>query len=371
MKFVDEYRQPEAVAKLAAAIRQTVTRPWTIMEVCGGQTHAIIKYGIDQMLPPGLRLLHGPGCPVCVTPHEIIDAAVEIAGQRGTIICSFGDMLRVPGSGSDLAHARAAGGDVRSVYSPLDAVTLAARHPNHEVVFLAVGFETTAPVTALAIREAHRQQLRNFSMLVAHVRVPPALRAILSDAGNHVQAFLAAGHVCTIMGWQEYPAIAAEFRVPIVVTGFEPVDLLEGIWMAVRQLESGRCDVENQYARAVRPAGNVAAIELLESVYEVVDCHWRGLGIIRNGGLRLRPEWKQFDALQRFQLRQSTESHGSECRAGDVLRGIIRPDECPAFGTQCTPEMPLGAPMVSNEGACAAYYRYGRSTKSLPTVASS
>lgn len=369
MKYVDEYRNPDAAQKLATAIRQMVTRPWAIMEVCGGQTHSIMKHGIDQMLPPDVRLLHGPGCPVCVTPQKVIDTAIALAIDKHIMICSFGDMMRVPGASGNLLQARARGGDVRPVYSPLDAVTLAEHHPNREVVFLAVGFETTAPVTALAVREAQRLQLSNFSMIVAHVRVPPAIRAILSDSENCVQAFLAAGHVCTIMGWEEYPEIAAEFRVPIVVTGFEPLDLLEGIWMTVQQLESGRAEVENQYARSVRQQGNRDAIALIESAYEVADCPWRGLGIIPRGGLRLRSELRRFDALQRFSVGQPVNGVANECLAGEVLRGVIRPDECPAFGTRCTPDMPLGAPMVSSEGACAAYHRYGRSTQSLTVVA--
>jgi hydrogenase expression/formation protein HypD len=360
MRFVDEYRDPAAARALAAAIRREASRPWTLMEVCGGQTHSILRHGIDRLLPEGLELLHGPGCPVCVTPQEVIDAAVALAGRPGVTFCSFGDMLRVPGTAGDLALARARGADVRAVYSPLDAVQLARDHPAREVVFFAVGFETTAPVTALAVREARRSGLGNFSVLAAHVRVPPALRAILADPLNRVQAFLAAGHVCTVMGWGEYTDIAADHRVPVVVTGFEPLDLLEGILMAVRQLEAGRHEVENQYARSVRAEGNTAARELIDAVYRVADCPWRGLGVIPGGGLRLRPELARYDAARKFDLAAPPAAGCPECRAGEVLRGLLKPSECAAFGRGCTPETPLGAPMVSSEGACAAYWRYGR-----------
>lgn len=360
MKYVDEYRDPAAVRALTTAIHQTVTKSWTLMEVCGGQTHSIMRHGLDQLLPAGLELLHGPGCPVCVTPQEIIDAAIELAGRPQIIMTSFGDMLRVPGSKGDLTLARARGADVRAVYSPLDAVRIAQENPTRDVVFFAVGFETTAPVTALAVRETLRLDVPNFSLLVAHVRVPPALRALLSDPENRVQAFLAAGHVCTIMGWEEYTEIASKYCVPIVVTGFEPLDLLEGTLMAVKQLESGRHEVENQYARSVRKEGNMAARDLIESVYVVADCPWRGLGVIPGGGLRIRPELSRFDTAKKFALALASVDTCSECRAGDVLRGLISPNECSAFGTRCTPDSPLGAPMVSAEGTCAAYWRYGR-----------
>jgi hydrogenase expression/formation protein HypD len=360
MKFIDEYRSGEDARSLADAIRRTVSRPWTIMEVCGGQTHAIMKFGIDQMLPPEIRVIHGPGCPVCVTPQEHIDTAIGLASGRKVILCSFGDMLRVPGRAGDLLRARSEGADVRTVYSPLDAVDIAEQNPAREVVFFAVGFETTAPVSALAVTQARARGLTNFSLLVAHVTVPGALRALLGMPGNTVQGILAAGHVCTVMGWDEYVGLADEYRVPIVVTGFEPVDLLEGILRTVRQLESGRCEVENQYSRAVKRFGNEAARTLIDSVYQVADCPWRGLGVIPKGGLRLRPEWSDFDAGLRFGLCNIGPEPESECRAGDVLRGVIKPDQCPAFGTRCHPDNPLGAPMVSSEGACAAYWKYGR-----------
>ncbi|MBX7103971.1 MAG: hydrogenase formation protein HypD [Gemmataceae bacterium] len=360
MKFVDEYRDAEGARALAEGIRRAVTRPWTIMEVCGGQTHAIMKFGIDQMLPGEIRVIHGPGCPVCVTPQEYIDSAIDLACRRKVMLCSFGDMLRVPGSAGSLLQAPSRGADVRTVYSPLDAVEIAALNPAREVVFFAVGFETTAPVTALAVTQARARGLNNFSLLVAHVTVPGALRALLGMPGNTVQGILAAGHVCTVMGWHEYVSLADGFRVPIVVTGFEPVDLLEGILRTVRQLEAGRHVVENQYSRAVREFGNESARRLIDSVYRVADCSWRGLGIIPQGGLRLRPEWCDYDAEVRFGRCENGLEPESECRAGDVLRGLIRPDQCPAFGTRCHPENPLGAPMVSSEGACAAYWKYGR-----------
>jgi len=338
------------------------------MEVCGGQTHSLLRHGIQLLLPDGLSVRHGPGCPVCVTPQEVIDTALALAVRPGVTFCSFGDMLRVPGSSGNLTQARARGADVRPVYSPLDAVRIARDLPGREVTFFGVGFETTAPVTALAVLEAERLGLRNFSILAAHVRVPPALRAILADPANRIQAFLAAGHVCTVMGWEEYLEIAAEFRVPVVITGFEPLDLLEGILLAVRQLESGRCAVENQYARSVRRLGNMPARGLIESVYEIADCPWRGLGVIPRGGLRLRPEWAAFDAVQKFDLEMVPAAAAGECRSGEVLRGLLRPDQCPAFGTRCTPDTPLGAPMVSSEGACSAYWRYRCRLPSLPIV---
>lgn len=360
MKFLDEYRDAAGARTLAAAIRAAVTRPWTIMEVCGGQTHSLIRNGIDQVLPPEIRLVHGPGCPVCVTPQETIDRALAIAARPDVILCTFGDMLRVPGSHGDLARARAKGADVRPVYSPLDAVQIARAEPARVVVFFAVGFETTAPVTALAAREARRCSLTNFALLAAHVRVPPAMRAILADPHNRVQGFLAAGHVCAVMGYAEYHELAAEFRVPIVVTGFEPLDLLEGILMTIRQLEQGRHEVENQYARVVRQEGNPQGQALIAEVYEVADRPWRGLGVIPRGGLRLTEAYADFDAERRFPMELPAQVEASECRAGEVLRGLLSPQDCPAFGTRCTPEQPLGAPMVSSEGACAAYWKYGR-----------
>jgi len=360
MRYVDEYRDGEAAGRLVAAIKATVTRPWTIMEICGGQTHAIVKFGLDELLPDLVTLVHGPGCPVCVTPAGTVDAAVEIAGRPDVIFCSFGDMLRVPGTGVDLQSVKAAGGDVRIVYSPLDAVALARRHPDRQVVFFAVGFETTAPANAMAAYQAGRLGLENFSLLVAHVLVPPAVEAILSAPANRVQGFLAAGHVCTVMGFTEYEPIARRYRVPIVVTGFEPVDILQGLYMCLRQLEAGRADVENQYSRVVTREGNGPAQGLMREVFEVTDRNWRGIGVIPNSGLRLRAEYAAFDAERRFPLSPPRASESSRCIAGLVLQGVKRPHDCPAFGGECTPEHPLGAPMVSSEGACAAYYQHRR-----------
>ncbi|MCC6860956.1 MAG: hydrogenase formation protein HypD [Bryobacterales bacterium] len=365
MKFLDEYRDPEAVARLASAIRKRVTRPWTLMEICGGQTHTILKSGLPDLLPPEISLLHGPGCPVCVTPVELIDRAVAIAARPEVIFTSFGDMLRVPGSSRSLFNAKAGGADVRIVYSPLDAVKLARANPSREVVFFAVGFETTAPANAMAVWQAAREGLRNFSVLVAHVLVPPAMEAILSAPDCRVNAFLAAGHVCTVMGYQEYEPIAARYRVPIVVTGFEPVDLLEGIHMAVQQLESGRAEVENQYSRSVRRDGNLPARQRIAEVFEISPRCWRGIGEIPASGLRLREPYRAFDAESRFAMEGLRSFESPECIAGLVLRGVKKPHECPAFGTLCTPESPLGAPMVSSEGACAAYHQYARHARSL------
>jgi len=360
MKFVDEYRDAAVVKSLVAAIARATTRPWTVMEICGGQTHAIVKFGLDEMLPPGITLVHGPGCPVCVTPVELIDQAVELARRPGVILCSFGDMLRVPGTTIDLLTAKARGGDVRIVYSPLDAVALARSHPTREVVFFAVGFETTAPANALAVTRAHREGLHNFSMLVSHVLVPPAMRAILGAPDNQVQGFLAAGHVCAVMGTAEYGPIAREFGVPIVVTGFEPVDILEGLLRCIRQLEAGQAAVENAYTRAVRDEGNPAARALVREAFMVVDRNWRGLGPIPGSGLGLRPELAEHDAPGKFGLPPAALGAPGECISGEIMRGVKKPFQCPAFGTRCTPESPLGAPMVSNEGACAAYYKYRR-----------
>ncbi len=358
MKFVDEYRDPRLARELAEAIRRTVTRPWTIMEICGGQTHAIVRFGIDRLLPPTIRLVHGPGCPVCVTPVELIDKAIAIARRPGVIFCSFGDMLRVPGSKGDLFSAKAEGADVRIVYSPLDALALARRHPDREVVFFAVGFETTAPANAMAVYQAKRENIRNFSILCAHVLVPPAIEAILSASGNQVQGFLAAGHVCAVMGYTEYEPLARKYNVPIVVTGFEPLDILQGIYMLIRQLEEGRAEVENQYARVVRREGNRQAQALIQEVFQVVHRKWRGMGSIPRSGLGLREAYAAYDAERKFQVTTLTAEEDSECIAGLVLQGKARPPDCPAFGVRCTPERPLGAPMVSSEGACAAYYRY-------------
>ena len=361
MKYVDEYRDPALAGRLLAEIRRTATRPWTIMEVCGGQTHTIVREGLDRLLPESITLVHGPGCPVCVTPAETLDRAIGIASRPGVTLCSFGDMLRVPGTAGNLLAARAGGADVRMVYSPLDAVALAAAEPSRTVVFFAVGFETTAPATALAVLRARAMGLANFRVLAAHVLVPPAMAAVLADPDCPVQAFLAAGHVCTVVGSRPYEPLAARFGVPIVVTGFEPADLLEGILLAVRQLESGRAEVENQYARCVRPDGNPEALRAVETVYEPTDRAWRGLGVLPASGLRVRDGFADFDAERLFPAPPTAAAEGSgECRAGEVLRGRLRPDRCPAFGTRCTPEHPLGAPMVSSEGACAAYFRYGR-----------
>ncbi len=358
MKFVDEYRDPQAAAQYAEGLARLVTRPWTLMEVCGGQTHAIVRFGIDQLLPPGLTLVHGPGCPVCVTPVELIDQALEIAGRPEVIFCSFGDMLRVPGSRDNLLAVKARGGEVRIVYSPLDAVALARANPERQVVFFAVGFETTAPANALAVHQAREEGLANFSLLVSHVLVPPAIEAILSSPGNLVQGFLAAGHVCTVMGWEEYEPLSQKYQVPIVVTGFEPLDILQGVYMCVRQLEEGRAEVENQYARNVRRQGNEAAIGLIRRVFEVVPRKWRGVGQIPHSGLGLRPEYGAFDAETRFAVSGIQAEEDSQCQSGLVLQGRLKPHQCPAFGNRCTPEHPLGATMVSSEGACAAYYRY-------------
>jgi hydrogenase expression/formation protein HypD len=360
MKYLDEYRDAEAARSYAQALARRVTRSWTIMEVCGGQTHTIIRFALDQLLPPEITLVHGPGCPVCVTPVELIDKAVEIASRPGVIFASFGDMLRVPGTRGDLLGVKARGGDVRMVYSPLEAVALARANPGREIVFFAVGFETTAPAHAMAVVQAAREGLRNFSLLVSHVLVPPAIEAVLSSPDNSVQGFLAAGHVCTVMGYEEYEPLARRYRVPIVVTGFEPLDILQGVAMCVEQLEEGRGEVENQYTRSVRREGNERARRLLSDVFQVVPRKWRGLGEIPRSGLGLRPSYAAFDAELRFGLAGDRVEESGECMSGVILRGRAKPPDCPAFGTRCTPEHPLGAPMVSAEGACAAYYRYRR-----------
>jgi hydrogenase expression/formation protein HypD len=360
MKFLDEYRDGERARQLAQEIHRVTTRPWNIMEVCGGQTHAIVKFGIDELLPKQITLIHGPGCPVCVTPLEMIDKALEIAARPGIIFTSFGDMLRVPGSTTDLLSVKAGGGDVRIVYSPLDAMKLAEQNPDKEVVFFGVGFETTAPATAMAVYQAAHRGLKNFSMLISHVLVPPAIEALMSSPNCKVQGFLAAGHVCAVMGYEEYPPIAAKYHVPIVVTGFEPLDIFQGVLMVVQQLESGRAEVENQYARAVRREGNQPAQELIRKVFKVVTRKWRGVGEIPKSGLGLNNAYAAFDAEKKFGLADHHVDEPAECLSGLVLQGQIKPHECPAFGTRCTPEHPLGATMVSSEGACAAYYRYRR-----------
>jgi hydrogenase expression/formation protein HypD len=365
MKYLDEYRDQAAALKLQQAIRATTTRPWTLMEICGGQTHTIVKYGIDELLPPEITLVHGPGCPVCVTPLEQIDKAITIASHPDVIFCSYGDMLRVPGSRGDLLAVKAGGGDVRMVYSPLDCLHLAERHPDRVVVFFAVGFETTAPANAMAVWQARRRGLDNFAVLVSHVLVPPAMSALLESPSNRVQGFLAAGHVCTIMGCDEYEPLAQRFRIPIVITGFEPVDLLEGVYRCVRMLESGVWGVDNQYARAVRPDGNTRAREVIDEVFEVTDRSWRGIGRIPRSGFKLRAEFERFDAERRFAVAHVTTEESRICISGQILQGLKKPHECPAFGAECTPATPLGATMVSSEGACAAYYHYGRLRKGL------
>ncbi len=360
MKHVDEYRDRERVAALAARIARAVTRPWVLMEVCGGQTHAIVRYGLDRMLPPELELVHGPGCPVCVTSLETIDRAHAIASQAGVVFTSFGDMLRVPGSHGDLLALKSRGADVRVVYSPLDAVDLARREPRRRVVFFGIGFETTAPANAMALRVAKRQGLANFSMLASHVLVPPAIAWILQAPGNRVQGFLGPGHVCAVMGLREYVSLSARYRVPIVVTGFEPVDLLQGVLRAVEQLEEGRASAENQYARTIGDEGNRQARELLEEVFEVADRKWRGIGTIPKSGYRIAHAYRAHDAEKVFDADVIQTREPPACISGLVLRGLKKPCDCPAFGRACTPETPLGATMVSAEGACAAYYQYGR-----------
>jgi hydrogenase expression/formation protein HypD len=360
MKYIDEYRDAEAAKKFAEAIRQITTCEWTLMEICGGQTHAIVKYGVDELLPPQITLLHGPGCPVCVTPVELIDKATEIASQPGVIFTSFGDMLRVPGTQHDLLSSKAAGADVRMVYSPLDALKLAQENPERQVVFFAVGFETTAPANAMSVYLARQQSIKNFSILVSHVLVPPAVEAILSSPRNRVQGFLAAGHVCAVMGYREYEPLAKKYHVPFVVTGFEPLDILQGIYMTVKQLEEGCVEVENQYARAVQRNGNEEAQRIMNEVFTVVNRKWRGIGEIPLSGLGLGAAYAEFDAEKRFGVADYHAEESGECLSGLVLQGEKNPQQCPAFGTRCTPEHPLGATMVSTEGACAAYYRYRR-----------
>jgi hydrogenase expression/formation protein HypD len=382
MKYLDEYRDGASAEQLVAAIARRVTRPWTLMEVCGGQTHTIVKYGIDKLLPPltlpsppgaggegrvrGVELVHGPGCPVCVTSLEMIDRAHAIASRPGVTFCSFGDMVRVPGSRGDLLQVKSQGGDVRVVYSPLDAVNLAAAHPERQVVFFAIGFETTAPPNAMAVWLARKRRLTNFSMLVAHVLVPPVITAILQAPDNRVQGFLGPGHVCTVMGCGEYEPIARRYRVPIVITGFEPLDLLHGILLTVGQLEAGQAVVENAYARAVRTEGNPQSRRLIEDVFEVCDRKWRGVGLIPKSGFKLRYEYREHDAERLFEVDDIKTQEATVCISGQVLKGLRKPHECPAFGRECTPQNPLGATMVSSEGACAAYYAYGRHLETAP-----
>ncbi|MCB0638042.1 MAG: hydrogenase formation protein HypD [Lewinella sp.] len=360
MKYLSEYRDPELVQQYLEELHRITTRSWTIMEVCGGQTHSLVKNGILRLLPEGVTMVHGPGCPVCVTPLHLIDKAVHLALDKGVILCSFGDMLRVPGSRMSLLEAKARGADVRILYSPLEAVNLAKEHPDREVVFFAVGFETTAPANALSVIQAKKMGLTNYAILASHVLVPPAMTAVLSDEEVRIQGFLAAGHVCTIMGTAEYFPIVEHFKVPIVVTGFEPVDLLQGILMTVRQLEKGEYRLENQYSRVVRPEGNPDAIAVIEEVFEVADREWRGIGAIPMSGYEVKAELAAYDANRKFAVDIPKVRESEECIAGLVLKGIKKPRECPQFGKKCTPQNPLGAPMVSSEGACAAYYHFSQ-----------
>ncbi len=360
MKYVSEYRDAALVRGVIDEIARTVTRPWALMEICGGQTHAIMRYGIDQLLPDEIELVHGPGCPVCVTPLEQIDRALAIAAKPDVIFCSYGDMLRVPGSSDDLFAIRAAGGDVRVVYSPLDAVNIAKENPDKEVVFFAIGFETTAPANVMSVLSAQVMGLKNYSIIVSHVRVPPALHVILGSPHNRVQGFLLAGHVCAVMGYWEYPEIAKRYGVPMAITGFEPLDIVQGILANVKQLEAGRVDIENSYPRAVTFEGNKPAQETIEKVFRECDRKWRGIGTIPMSGWELRPEFDAFNAEKRFDVGEIKTEESPLCIAGEILQGLKKPNDCPAFGKECTPEKPLGATMVSTEGACAAYYRYGR-----------
>ena len=358
MKYVDEYREPKLAQKLSRELHKITTKPHVIMEVCGGQTHVIVKFGIDKLLPKDVELVHGPGCPVCVTPLELIDKAIEIASLKEVIFCSFGDMLRVPGSKKDLFSVKAEGGDIRIVYSPMNALKIAQANPKRQVVFFAVGFETTAPANAMTVYQAKQKGIENFSALVSHVLVPPAIEAILSSPNNRIESFLAAGHVCTVMGYTEYEPIAKKYNVPIVVTGFEPLDILQGVYMCVKQLEEGRAEVENQYVRSVVREGNKHAQEIVSQVFLVISRKWRGIGEISQSGLGMKTEYEKFDAEKKFDLRNYEVAESEECISGLILQGIKKPSECPAFGTKCTPEHPLGATMVSTEGACSAYYRY-------------
>ncbi len=360
MKYLDEFRDAKLAKYYIDEIKKIAKGNWTLMEVCGGQTHSIIQNGIDQVLPPNVEMVHGPGCPVCVTPLEVIDRAIEIAKRDNVIFTSFGDMLRVPGSNSDLFKAKSEGADVRIVYSALEALKIARENPDKEVVFFAIGFETTAPGNALAVLQADKEGINNFSEIVSHVLVPPAMEAILSSESNRVQAFLAAGHVCTVMGYWEYEPIAEKYKVPIVPTGFEPVDILHGIYLAVKQLEEGKAFVENQYTRSVKREGNVAAQKLLKEVFEIADQKWRGIGTIPMSGMVLNKKYERFDAAKKFEVTGINTMEPEACQSGMVLQGIIKPFECPAFGNECTPETPLGATMVSSEGACSAYYKYHR-----------
>ncbi len=358
MKHLEEYRDPELVRAYLEQINKVVTRPWNIMEICGGQTHGLVKYGILDILPPEITMIHGPGCPVCVTPISIIDQAIELSMQENIILCSFGDMLRVPGSESSLLEAKAKGADIRILYSPLEAVKMAADMPHKEIVFFAVGFETTAPANALAVLQAYNLKLDNFSILSSHVLVPPAIEAIMGDQEVDIQGFLAAGHVCTITGTSEYKEICNKYKIPVVVTGFEPVDLMHGIFMCIRQLEKGEAKLENPYKRIVRPDGNPAAMKLVQELFNICDKEWRGIGTITKSGLELKEKYAKYDAIRKFQIQSIQKQENSSCIAGQILKGLKKPFECPEFGNKCKPENPLGAPMVSSEGACAAYYQH-------------
>lgn len=365
MKYISEYRDADLVNQYLEEIRHTVTRPWTIMEVCGGQTHSLVKNGILNLLPPEVQMVHGPGCPVCVTPLNLIDKAVYLAEEKGVILCSYGDMIRVPGSKRSLLESKARGADVRILYSPLEAVKIAQENPNREVVFFAVGFETTAPANALSVIHAQRAGVSNYSILASHVLVPPAIEAVMNDPDSNIQGFLAAGHVCAIMGIDEYYPLADRYKIPIVVTGFEPVDLAQGILMTVRQLEKGEHQVENQYSRVVKPEGNPAARGVIEQVFTIANREWRGIGEIPMSGYEVRPEYAQYDANLKFEVAIDKVPESDQCIAGLILKGIKKPHECPQFGRGCTPQMPLGAPMVSSEGACAAYYHFSQAMAEL------
>jgi len=365
MKYISEYRDADLVAQYLEEIRHTVTRPWTIMEVCGGQTHSLVKNGILNLLPPEVQMVHGPGCPVCVTPLNLIDKAAYLAEEKGVILCSYGDMIRVPGSKRSLLESKARGADVRILYSPLDAVKIAQENPDREVVFFAVGFETTAPANALSVIHAQRAGVSNYSILASHVLVPPAIEAVMNDPDSNIQGFLAAGHVCAIMGIDEYYPLVDRYKIPIVVTGFEPVDLVQGILMTVRQLEKGEHQLENQYSRVVKPEGNPEAQKVIQRIFTIADREWRGIGVIPMSGYEVRPEYVAYDANIKFKVNIEKAAESNECIAGLVLKGIKKPQECPQFGRGCTPQMPLGAPMVSSEGACAAYYHFSQAMAEL------
>lgn len=365
MKYVNEYRDEELAQNYIKKIKDVVTRHWNIMEVCGGQTHSLVKNGILDLLPKEVNMIHGPGCPVCVTPIHLIDKAIYLAEEKGVTLCSYGDMLRVPGSSRSLLDAKAQGADVRILYSPLEAVTLAQQNPDKEVVFFAVGFETTAPANAMSVIQAKQMGVKNYSILTSHVLVPPAIEAVMNDEDSLIHGFLAAGHVCTIMGISEYGPLVEKYKIPIVVTGFEPVDLLQGIYMTVKQLESGKFTLENQYSRVVQPKGNVKAIEMINEVFNVQDRVWRGIGPIPDSGYEVKDEYEAYNANIKFNVQIEEAEENKSCIAGQVLKGIKKPFECPEFGKKCKPEFPLGAPMVSSEGACAAYYHFNRATENI------